>query len=130
MNFEICHYAIQDRTKKLIKVRIAAICGSDLHSLEGKHPSVSLPSAVGHEVAGEVVQVGENVAGFVAGDRVTVEPVIACGSCYYCQRGEYHLCVNISFQYRKGQGAFSEYFYAPGNRTYKLLEGVPFEEGP
>ncbi len=76
-----------------------------------------------------MVQVGEKVAGFVAGDRVTVEPVIACGSCYYCQRGEYHLCANISFQYRKGQGAFSEYFYAPENRTYKLLEGVSFEEG-
>jgi 2-desacetyl-2-hydroxyethyl bacteriochlorophyllide A dehydrogenase len=113
----------------MIKVRTAAICGSDLHLFKGKHPSVSLPSAVGHELAGEVVQVGEKVAGFIAGDRVTVEPVIACGSCYYCQRGEYHLCANISFQYRKGQGAFSEYFYAPENRTYKLLAGVSFEEG-
>ncbi len=113
----------------LIKVRIAAICGSDLHLFKGKHPSVSLPSAVGHELAGEVVQVGEKVAGFVAGDRVTVEPVIACGSCYYCQRGEYHLCANISFQYRKGQGAFSEYFYAPENRTFKLPPTISFEEG-
>jgi len=113
----------------LIKVRTAAICGSDLHLFKGKHPSVSLPSAVGHELAGEVVHVGEKVTGFVAGDRVTVEPLIACGSCYYCQRGEYHLCTNISFQYRKGQGAFSEFFYAPENRTYKLPEGVSFEEG-
>jgi len=113
----------------MIKGRTAAICGSDLHLFKGKHPSVSLPSAVGHELAGEVVQVGGKVTGFIAGDRVTVEPVIACGSCYYCQRSEYHLCVNISFQYRNGQGAFSEYFYASENRTYKLPEGVSFEEG-
>ncbi len=113
----------------LINIRSAAICGSDLHLFKGKHPSVSLPSAVGHELAGEVVQIGGKVTSSVAGDRVTVEPVITCGNCYYCQRGEYHLCAKISFQYRNGQGAFSEYFYAPENRTYKLPEGVLFEEG-
>ena len=92
-------------------------------------PSASLPAAVGHELAGEVVKLGNEVHGLSEGDRVTVEPVIACGSCHYCQRGQYHLCVNISFQYRKGQGAFAEYFYAPENRTYKLPETVSFEEG-
>ena len=113
----------------LIKVRSAAICGSDLHLFKGKHPSVKLPSAVGHELAGEVIQVGGKVAGFVPGDRVTVEPIIACGTCYYCSRGEYHLCSNISFQYRQGQGAFADYFYSPESRTYKLPPSVSFEEG-
>ncbi len=113
----------------MIKVRTAAICGSDLHIFKGKHPSASLPVAVGHELAGEVVRVGSEVNEFAEGDRVTVEPLIACGSCHYCQRGEYHLCTNISFQYRKGQGAFAAYFYAPVNRTYKLPPSVSFEEG-
>lgn len=113
----------------LIKVRAAAICGSDLHLFKGKHPSVTLPSAVGHELAGEIVQTGKSVKGISAGDRVTVEPVITCGNCYYCRRGAYHLCENISFQYRKGQGAFSEYFYAPQIRTYKLPDSVSFDEG-
>ncbi len=113
----------------LIKVHTAAICGSDLHLFKGRHPSVSLPAAVGHELAGEVVGFGRRVTGFKDGERVTVEPVIACGSCYYCLRGKYHLCSNISFQYRQGQGAFAEYFYAPENRTYKLPEGVSCEEG-
>jgi threonine dehydrogenase-like Zn-dependent dehydrogenase len=113
----------------MIKVQAAAICGSDLHLFKGKHPSVSLPSAVGHELSGEVVRVGRMVNGFEEGDRVTIEPVIACGSCYYCQRGEYHLCSNISFQYRQGQGAFGEYFYAAENRTFKLPASVSFEEG-
>jgi 2-desacetyl-2-hydroxyethyl bacteriochlorophyllide A dehydrogenase len=113
----------------MIKVRTAAICGSDIHLFKGKHPSAKLPAAVGHELAGEVVRVGNLVKDISEGDRVTVEPVIACGSCYFCKRGDYHLCVNISFQYRKGQGAFSSYFYAPGNRTFKLPETISFEEG-
>ena len=113
----------------MIKVHEAAICGSDLHLFRGKHPSATLPAAVGHEIAGEVVQVGKEVSRFAVGDRVTVEPVIACGTCYYCQRGQYHLCTNVSFQYRKGQGGFAEYFYAPENRTYKLADSMSFEEG-
>jgi 2-desacetyl-2-hydroxyethyl bacteriochlorophyllide A dehydrogenase len=113
----------------MIMVRTAAICGSDLHLFKGKHPSAALPSAVGHELAGEVVRFGRGVTGISEGDRVTVEPVIACGSCFYCLRGEYHLCANISFQYRKGQGAFAKYFYAPENRTYKLPHPISFEEG-
>jgi len=113
----------------LIKVHTAAICGSDLHLFKGKHPSVTLPSAVGHELAGEVFQKGEDVNRLQVGDRVTVEPVIACGQCHYCHRGAYHLCENISFQYRRGQGAFSEYFYAPQHRVYKLPKSLTYEEG-
>jgi 2-desacetyl-2-hydroxyethyl bacteriochlorophyllide A dehydrogenase len=113
----------------MINIHSAAICGSDLHLFKGRHPSVVLPSAVGHELAGEVVQIGQDVKGFSSGDRVTVEPVIACGTCHYCLRGDYHLCENISFQYRKGQGAFAEYFYASQNRVYKLPDSVSYEEG-
>ena len=55
----------------MIKVRNAAICGSDLHLFKGKHPSVSLPSAVGHELAGEVVKVGNDVKGSSVIEKVT-----------------------------------------------------------
>lgn len=113
----------------MIKVNRAAICGSDLHLFRGKHPSAQLPAAVGHELSGEVVQVGAGVSKFVLGDRVTVEPVIACGTCYFCQRGAYHLCTDVSFQYRKGQGGFAEYFYSPEAHTYKLADALSFEEG-
>jgi 2-desacetyl-2-hydroxyethyl bacteriochlorophyllide A dehydrogenase len=113
----------------LIKIHSAAICGSDLHLFKGRHPSVTLPSAVGHELAGEVFRIGKSVTGFAEGDRVTVEPVISCGICHFCQRGDYHLCENISFQYRKGQGAFADFFYAPQHRTYKLADSISFEEG-
>ena len=113
----------------MIKVKAAAICGSDLHLFKGKHPSASLPAAVGHEMAGEVVKYGNEVTRFKEGDRVTVEPVIACGVCHFCIRGQYNLCERISFQYRKGQGAFADYFFAPEHRIYKLPENVTFQEG-
>jgi 2-desacetyl-2-hydroxyethyl bacteriochlorophyllide A dehydrogenase len=113
----------------LIKVHSAAICGSDLHLFKGKHPSVVLPSAVGHELSGDVFRIGKGVEQFKEGDRVTIEPIITCGSCYFCKRGQYNLCANVSFQYRKGQGAFSEYFYSPANRVYKLPDSLSYDEG-
>ena len=113
----------------MVKVKAVAICGSDLHLFKGKHPSASLPAAVGHEMAGEVFSCGSEVTRFKEGDRVTVEPVIACGVCHFCLRGQYNLCERISFQYRKGQGAFADYFYVPEHRVYKLPENVSFQEG-
>ena len=113
----------------LIKTHAAAICGSDLHLFKGLHPSVPLPITVGHEAAGEVIEIGGSVTKHKIGDRVTVEPVIACGTCYFCERGEYNLCTNISFQYRKGQGAFSPYFVVNQNRAFRLPDNISYEEG-
>lgn len=113
----------------MIKVRYAAICGSDLHLFRGRHPSVQLPSAVGHELSGEVITTGSAVNRFAAGDRVTVEPILACGNCDFCLHGQYHLCANVSFQYRQGQGAFTSYFYAPENRVYRLPDHLDLKAG-
>ncbi|HSF80516.1 MAG TPA: alcohol dehydrogenase catalytic domain-containing protein [Anaerolineales bacterium] len=113
----------------LVKVRAASICGSDLHIFKGRHPAAPLPVAVGHELSGEIVQVGSEVTLLKEGDRVAVEPVIACGNCHFCQRGEYHLCLNISFQYRQGQGAFAPYFVADERWVHTLPANVSFAEG-
>jgi 2-desacetyl-2-hydroxyethyl bacteriochlorophyllide A dehydrogenase len=112
-----------------IKVKYAAICGSDLHLFKGLHPSVDLPSAVGHELSGEVVETGPAVTHLKVGDRVTVEPVIACGKCHFCQRGQYHLCQDVSFHYRRGQGAFGAYFVAPARYVFRLPDSVSMETG-
>ena len=113
----------------LIGVKASSICGSDLHIFKGKHPSAPLPVAIGHELSGEVLKIGNEVSSLREGDRVVVEPVITCGQCYFCQRGEYNLCTQISFQYRKGQGGFAPYFIAEEDRVHKLPDGVSFEEG-
>jgi 2-desacetyl-2-hydroxyethyl bacteriochlorophyllide A dehydrogenase len=113
----------------LIAVKAAAICGSDLHIFKGKHPAVDLPVPVGHEVAGLVTQVGTQVTRFEPGDRVTVEPVIACGECFFCKRGDYHLCTDISFQYRQGQGGLTTHFVANQQWVHRLPEGLTYAQG-
>jgi len=113
----------------LIKVRATTLCGSDLHIFKGKHPAVSLPVPVGHEIAGEVTKVGAGVTRVNPGDRVTIEPVIVCDGCHYCQRGDYHLCANISFQYRQGQGGLTTDFVAPERWVHLLPEGISYPVG-
>jgi len=113
----------------LIGVKACAICGSDLHIFKGSHPAAPLPIAIGHELSGEVLNIGENVSKVKEGDRVVVEPVVICGECYFCRSGQYHLCLNISFQYRKGQGGFARYFVAEEDWVHKIPEKVSFEEG-
>ena len=113
----------------LIKTKAVSICGSDLHIFKGKHPAAPLPVPIGHELAGEVLEIGKSVSKVKEGDRVAVEPVIICGDCPFCQRGEYNLCNNISFQYRKGQGGFTPYFVAEENWIHQLPQSVSFEEG-
>lgn len=113
----------------LIKVRAVALCGSDLHIFKGKHPAVTLPVPVGHEIAGEVAEVGTRVTKVKPGDRVTVEPVIICGECHYCQRGDYHLCANISFQYRQGQGGLTTDFITPERWVHSLPGDISYSAG-
>ena len=118
-----------DESDVLIKVKATTLCGSDVHIFKGKHPAVSLPVPVGHEIAGEVAEVGAGVTRVKPGDYVTVEPVIVCDRCHYCRRGEYHLCANISFQYRQGQGGLTTDFVAPERWVHLLPEGISYPVG-
>jgi 2-desacetyl-2-hydroxyethyl bacteriochlorophyllide A dehydrogenase len=113
----------------LIRVKATAICGSDLHIFKGRHPSVALPVAIGHELSGEVLSTGGKVSRVKEGDRVVIEPVIVCGRCHFCRRGQYSLCRDISFQYRKGQGGFAPYFVAEETWVHLLPPNISFEEG-
>ena len=89
-------------TQVVIAIKACSVCGGDLHIYKGKHPSAPLPMALGHELAGEIISIGAKVASLTIGDRVTVEPVIACGQCPPCSRGEYGYCDDLSFHYRQG----------------------------
>ncbi len=116
-------------TQVVIAIKACSICGGDLHIYKGKHPSAPLPMALGHELAGEIISIGSKVTSLTIGDRVTVEPVIACGQCPPCSRGEYGYCDNLSFHYRQGQGAMADYFVADQRYVYKLPDHLPYEAG-
>ena len=113
----------------LLRVKACSICGGDIHLYKGKHPLASLPMAIGHEISGEIIKMGPAVTKFSPGDRVAVEPVIVCGRCYFCLRGEYHLCQNIRYQYSAGQGGFTPYFVASEDWVHRLPDSVSYEEG-
>jgi len=78
----------------IIRVKATAICGSDLHLFGGYIPSMEPGDILGHEFAGEVVEVGRKVENLKPGDRVVVPFTIACGSCFFCKRQLWSLCDN------------------------------------
>ena len=78
----------------IIKVTLTAICGSDLHLLDGFIPTMKRGDILGHEFMGEVVDVGRENKKLKVGDRVVVPFTIACGGCFFCQRGMWAACDN------------------------------------
>ena len=114
----------------LIKTYTAGVCGSDLHLFLGSHPFRKAPAILGHEIAGEIVEVGSNVTNLKVGDRVTVEPQLGCGKCHFCYEGNENLCLQKSVPGTpKWVGTFVEYFPAPACKTYKLADNVSYEVG-
>jgi threonine dehydrogenase-like Zn-dependent dehydrogenase len=78
----------------IVKITSTAICGSDLHLLDGYIPTMEKGDVLGHEFMGEVVEVGAGVSNLAVGDRVVVPFPIACGACYSCESGLFSLCEN------------------------------------
>jgi L-gulonate 5-dehydrogenase len=109
----------------LIKVRAVGICGSDLHAYRGNQPFVTYPRVLGHEVAGQVADLGPGVDTLSAGDRVCVDLVINCGHCYPCRIGRPNCCVSIQVMGVHVDGGFAEYIVAPVSRVYRLPDSLP-----
>ncbi|HEY4431664.1 MAG TPA: NAD(P)-dependent alcohol dehydrogenase [Paenibacillus sp.] len=117
----------------LIKVYCIGICGSDIHYYEhgriGRYV-VKEPIILGHELAGEVVEVGKNVSNLTVGDRVAVEPGVTCGQCDYCKSGRYNLCPDVVFLATPPvDGAWAEYIVMPSDYLFKLPDSMSYEEG-
>ncbi len=114
----------KDEVKILVKY--AGICGSDLHTYEGKY-KVKVPVTLGHEFAGEVVEVGENVTDVHVGERVTSETTFyICGKCKYCKSKNYNLCKDRKGLGTQQDGAFTKYIIANKNSIHKLPENVDY----
>lgn len=83
---------IEDGRDAIIKVSSCAICGSDLHIMDGMIPGMERGDIVGHECMGEVVEVGKDTKKLKVGDRVVVPFTISCGECFFCQKGFFSGC--------------------------------------
>jgi L-iditol 2-dehydrogenase len=109
----------------LIKVKAAAICGSDLgiYKYTSAYSKMTLPVVMGHEFSGEIVETGEDVIGFKEGDRVLSESVKACKECNFCKEGRSNLCEKSTLFGIHTSGGFAEYASIP----YKLLHRIPYK---
>jgi len=116
-----------------VKVKWAGICGSDLHEYEMGPVFVSVGSSgsiiLGHEYAGDIVELGAGVTSLKVGDRVAGDSPQYCGTCYYCRRNMLQLCQHGVYTGLHTDGAFAEYVVAPAYSCYPLPNGVSYEVG-
>jgi|GEM_PF-1763 len=110
-----------------VKVKVTGICGSDVPRVlhNGAH---FYPVVLGHEFAGDVVEVGEGVTRLRVGDTVSGVPLLPCMKCDDCQNGNYSLCKHYSFIGSREQGSFSEYVVLPEQNAVKYDSSIPYEQ--
>ncbi len=117
-----------------IRVRNCSTCGTDVKILHNGHQNLTPPRITGHEVAGEIVEIGADVTGdWSVGDRVQVIAAVPCGDCYECDRGWMEVCQNqtsVGYQY---DGGFAEYMIVPRqvlkvDGMNRIPENVGFDE--
>ncbi len=113
----------------LVKIQNIGICGSDIHVYHGKHPFTSYPVTQGHEVSGEIVELGAEVTEFTVGQKVTIEPQVYCGECYPCRHGKYNLCEELKVMGFQTTGTASEYFAVDASKVTPIPQEMSFEEG-
>lgn len=113
----------------LIKVMSIGICGSDIHVYHGKHPFTKYPVTQGHEVSGQIVELGKNVNNLFVGQKVTVQPQVVCGKCYPCRHGKYNVCEELKVMGFQTKGLASEYFAVDAAKVTPLPDDMDFDEG-
>ncbi len=114
----------------LIKIHKTGICGTDLHIVEWDdwaQANIKTPLIIGHEFAGAVVAVGQNVHGFEVGDVVSGEGHLVCGLCRHCLAGRRHLCSNTSSVGASRPGAFAEYLSIPAVNAWHAHPSIEME---
>ena len=116
----------------LVKVRTAAICGTDQHIYTWNawaQERIPIPMVFGHEFSGDIVALGAGVTGFRTGDRVAAETHIPCNSCCQCRTGNQHNCENMRIIGVHVPGGFSDYAVVPADCVWKLDSAVSYRHG-
>ena len=113
----------------LVKIEAAGVCGTDVGYYSGETKPRTSPLIPGHEIAGTVASVGDEVEGLAVGDRVCVHYIISCARCRHCDAGNDNRCRNRCSIGAHVDGGFAEYIAVPARNAFKLPDSVPFEEG-
>jgi len=119
---------IQSTNEVLVRIKAGGICGSDMHIYHGTSPVATYPRIIGHEIAGEVLEVGEGITDFNIGDHVVIDPVTSCGNCYQCRIGRKNVCSKLKVRGVHIDGGYQEFLVLPKESIYKIPSSLSWEE--
>ena len=110
----------------IVEVDYAGLCGSDagIYEFESAFERMDLPTVIGHEYAGRVVEVGDAVRTFEVGDRVVERPIRGCGDCYQCEIGDGNVCQDAVITGVDHDGAYEQYLAVPERALHPVPDGV------
>ena len=113
-----------------IEVAYCGVCGTDLHIYMGHMDGrIDMPQVIGHEMAGRIAEIGDEVDDWVVGDPVVVRPLDACGRCPACRAGNGHVCQNLNFIGIDSPGAFQSSWTVPAHTLHRLPAEMPMDLG-
>lgn len=116
---------VPDNQELLVRVNVCGICHTDLHTVEGDITPPELPITPGHQVVGEVIEMGEAVDGWSVGDRIGIPWLFSAdGTCEFCGRGEENLCPNAEFTGFDRDGGYAEFMLANPDYALKIPNGI------
>jgi 2-desacetyl-2-hydroxyethyl bacteriochlorophyllide A dehydrogenase len=104
----------------LIMVQRIGICGTDLHAFEGTQPFFNYPRVLGHELAGEIVEI-ETQADYRIGDQVSIIPYFSCGTCFACSQGKTNCCSTLNVFGVHSDGGMAEFILIPIQALFKSI---------
>ncbi|QOY38208.1 zinc-binding alcohol dehydrogenase family protein [Anaerobacillus isosaccharinicus] len=119
---------VSEDNQVLVKVKMVGICGSDMHIYHGTNPLATLPRIIGHEITGEVEEIGKAVTGLSIGDKVVVEPIESCGKCYACRSGRRNVCSELEVYGVHREGGMQEYLVMPDYLVHKVSNHLDWKE--
>ena len=125
-----CARPVRELNEAVITIKSLGICGSDIGAYRGANPLVSYPRVIGHEIAGEVLEIGENSNGIEVGDKVIVDPYVYCGECYPCEIGRTNCCENLEVLGVHIDGGMVEVLAHPAELLHKVPDNIPWEYIP
>jgi 2-desacetyl-2-hydroxyethyl bacteriochlorophyllide A dehydrogenase len=111
----------------LVKIQAVGICGTDIHIMNGNLTGANPPMILGHEMAGQIAEIGDNVQLIRPGDRVTVDSVLGCGYCTDCRQGRTQFCKDGSEYGINRDGGCQDYLTVPERNVHRIPDSMSIE---
>lgn len=119
---------ITEENNVLVKMTAAGICGSDVGIYHGTNAAATYPRVIGHEIVGVVAETGDNCQKVKVGDRVIIDQVTACGTCYACKKGRPNVCGNLKVRGVHIDGGYREFIAVNEKDCYLLPDNLTDQE--